>query len=255
MLFALAALCAWMPPPVAAPASARPAASGEMELLIGRFRDVGAEGIGFSASLSGWEFLPYPGSGEAGVVLLGQAPPQPSPALRAVVEKGVAAIPALLAHIDDARPTKLPPAKGMTWTSVDDEYDFNRRLSKPPAGVHRRGAGPALRSGSKRRRSPEPHVVTVGDLCFVALGQIVNRSFQAVRYQPTGGMVISSPSSSRALAAAARAEWGGLTSASHRERLVQDALQPDHGARRIGAYDRLSFYYPEATEAVVLEIL
>jgi hypothetical protein len=35
------------------------------------------------------------------------------------------------------------------------------------------------------------HVVTVGDLCFVALGQIVNRSSAAVRHQPTGGLVIS----------------------------------------------------------------
>ncbi len=254
MHFVLAAICAWMPLSVGA-SPACPAATDDLEALIGRFRDVGAEGIGFSTSVSGWEFLPYPGSGEAAMVLLGQAPPQPSPILREVIDKGVAAVPALLAHIDDARPTKLPPVKRMMWMTFDDEYDYNRRLSKPPVGLDRVRAGSARPSTAKPPRDPEKHVLTVGDLCFVALGQIVNRNFQAARYQPTGGMVISSPSSSRALAAAVRAEWAGLTPASHRERLVLDALQPDYAYRRVGAYYRLSFYYPDATEDVVLKIL
>jgi hypothetical protein len=250
MRFGLAAVCASVV--VAAAASPGRAGDGdEMEVLVGRLRDVGAEGIGFSASVSGWEFLPYPGSGEMGVMLLGQAPAQPSPILRKVIEKGVAAVPALLAHLDDARPTKLAPVKRMMWMEFAAEYDYNRRLSGPPAGVDRRGAGPGRRAAS----APDKHVVTVGDLCFVALGQIVNRNFEAVRYQPTGGTVINSPSSSKALAAAARAEWRGLTSAAHRERLIRDALQPDSVYRSIGAYDRLSFYYPDAAEDVVLKTL
>lgn len=249
MHFALAAVWMWLALPA-------PAAAGdEMEALVARFRDVGAEGIGFSTSVSGWEFLPYPGSGQTGALLLGQAPSQPSPILREVIEKGVAAVPALLAHIDDARPTKLPPVKPMMWMSFSDEYDYNRRLSKPPAGVYRRGAGPGLSEASSLNPAAKKHVVTVGDLCFVALGQIVNRNFEAVRYQPSGGLVINSPSSSKALAAAARAEWRGLTPASHRERLVQDALRPDFGFRRTGAYYRLSLYYPDAAEDVVLKTL
>jgi hypothetical protein len=254
MHLGLAAVFAWMA--LAAGISPAPAsATDEIEALIGQFREVGAEGIGFSTSVSGWEFLPYPGSGETGAMLLAQAPSEPSPILRKVIEKGVAAVPALLAHIDDVRPTKLAPVKRMMWMSFVDEYDYNRRVSRPPAGVHRRGADAGLRTAAARRRSPEEHVVTVGDLCFVALGQIVNRNFEAVRYQPTGGMVINSPSSSKALAAAVRSEWRGLTPASHRERLVQDALQPDSGYRRIGAYYRLAFYYPDATEDVALTIL
>src|SRR6476659_526484 len=105
MHLALAALWTWMP--FAADASTARPADDAIEVLIGRFLDVGTEGMGFSTSVSGWEFLPYPGSGEAGVMLLGRLPPQPSPILRKVIEKGVAAVPALLAHIDDARPTKL----------------------------------------------------------------------------------------------------------------------------------------------------
>jgi hypothetical protein len=254
MHFALLAVCASM----ALAASTQPsraAATDEMETLIGRFRDVGAEGIGFSTSVSGWEFLPYPGSGEAAVRLLGQAPSAPSPILRKVIEKGATAVPALLAHIDDARPTKLAPAKRMIWMSFADEYDYNRRLSRPPVGLDPSGTDADLGAASARRPPPEEHVVTVGDMCFVALGQIVNRNFEAVRYQPTGGLVINSPSSSKALAAAVRSEWGGLTPASHRERLVQDALSPDSVYRSIGAYYRLSFYYPDATEEVVLKTL
>jgi hypothetical protein len=254
MRFALVAVCASTALAASTPL-ARAAATDDVEGLIERFRDVGAEGMGFSTSVSGWEFLPYPGSGEAGVMSLGRALPEPSPILRKVIEKGVAAVPALLAHIDDPRPTKLPLVRRMMWMTFADEYDSNPRLSRPPTGVGRRGTDDGLGAASTRRPAPEEHVVTVGDLCFVALGQIVNRNFEAVRYQPTGGMVINSPSSSKALAAAVRAEWSGLTPASHRERLVQDAFQPDSVYRRIGAYYRLSFYYPDATEEVVLKAL
>src|SRR4029077_13786877 len=106
---------------------------------------------------------------------------------RKVIEKGVTAVPALLAHIDDARPTKLPAVNRMMWMSFANEYDYNWRLSRPPAGVDRRGANAGLHAASVQRPDPRQHVVTVGDLCFVALGQIVNRNFEAVRYQPTGG--------------------------------------------------------------------
>lgn len=68
----------------------------------------------------------------------------------------------------------------------------------------------------------------MGDLCFVAIGQIANRGFAAVRYQPTGGLVVSSPSASPALRRAVAAEWGGLDTDGH-SRLAGNRTPIDYG--------------------------
>jgi ankyrin repeat protein len=127
----------------------------------------------------------------------------------------------------------------------DDEYDFNRRTTKRPAGVNRDG-----HDGDKNK-----YTVTVGDLCFVALGQIVNRRFNAVRYQPTACIMINSPTESETLRKVIKAEWSDLTSAKHKERLIQDFTEPDHEYRRIGACLRLGYFYPDALEPLVLKQL
>jgi len=40
---------------------------------------------------------------------------------------------------------------------------------------------------------PLIYTVKVGDVCYAIIGQIVNRSLMAVRYQPSAGLVINSP--------------------------------------------------------------
>lgn len=131
--------------------------------------------------------------------------------------------------------------------SFADEYDYNRRLRKDiPAGVNKDTLG---------QDHPRRHTVTVGDLCFVALGQIVNRGFNATRYQPSGGLVVSSPTYSHRLRAVIRADFEGLTEAKHRELLVQDLVRPDSEERRNGACRRLAFYYPDALEPLALKQL
>jgi hypothetical protein len=99
------------------------------------------------------------------------------------------------------------------------------------------------------------HTVTVGDLCFVAIGQIVNRHFDAVRYQPSGILIVSSPTRSPALREAVTQAWGSLTPQRHRASLVADFLKPDHEGRRVGACKRLAYYYPNALEPLALEFL
>src|SRR5258706_1392318 len=135
----------------------------------------------------------------------------------------------------------------MMWMSFADEYDFNRRLKKqPPDGVNRDTFGD---------KEPSPHQITVGDLCYVALGQILNGGFNATRYQPTGGLVVSSPTYSKRLCAVVRKDWQGLTEEKHRQSLIDDFLTPDNEDRRIGAYRRLAFYYAESVEPLVLKQL
>ena len=95
----------------------------------------------------------------------------------------------------------------------------------------------------------------MGDVCFVALGQIVNRGFSATRYQPTGGVIVSSPTYSEALRKVIVEDWRTLTADSHKQLLINDFLKPDHEGRRTGAYLRLAFYYPEAVEELVVNEL
>ena len=234
-------------PPPAAPPRARPVPDvAAVRALVAKLAEVDEAGIGFSPSVTGQQFLPVAQAHEQGMLLLGQAPPRRSPVLTGIVEAGVVAVPVLLDCLDDARPTKLSPMKAMMWSAADDEYDFNRRTGPSPAGVNRSAASP---------QAPVEHHVTVGDLCFGALGQIVNRGFSAVRYQPTGGLMINSPPGSKPLRDAIRAEWGGLASAAHqgpsaerwlRVSLARDFEQPDHEYRRTGAATRLGYYFPDA---------
>jgi hypothetical protein len=229
------------------PAAILHAAAPSTGDLINQLADTGAVGYGYSTTFAGSQFLPRPDSGQVGVLILGSHAPTPSPALTALVERGAAAIPALVAHMDDARPTKMKPVSGMMWTAFNDEYDFNRRTHpNAPEGVNRDRLMDDGPSG------PRDHQITVGDLCFVALGQIVNRNFSATRYQPTAGMIISSPTYSKPLLAAIRADYATMTPARHRQQLLDDLAEPDSESRRQGAVMRIAYYYPADLDAVVL---
>jgi hypothetical protein len=215
------------------------------EALVDKLVETTKLGFGYSAQFSGSQFLPADNAGEVNSLVLGSPAPAKSVVLEAIVRRGVAAVPALLKHLDDRRATKIPPIKGMMCMSYGDEYDFNRNTRKlAPIGVNK--ATSARNSG---------YVITVGDLCFVALGQIVNRNFNATRYQASGGVVVNSPSRSKALCEVARADFGGLTPQTHRELLEQDFLAPDSEYRRNGAYVRLAFYYPDVVEPLVVKQL
>lgn len=220
----------------------------DTEALINKLVEVSELGYGYSSRFSGRQFLPQADSGQVNTLVLGTKGPTKSGTLEAIVRQGAKAVPSLLKHLDDKRETKIKPFKGMMWTSFADEYDFNRRVRKePPKGVNR-----DFRLGDHK---PSSHTITVGDLCYVALGQIVNRNFYATRHQPTGGLVVSSPTHSKRLCAVARGDWQGLTEKKHRELLIQDFVKPDNRERRIGAYWRMAFYYPNAVEALVLKQL
>src|SRR5581483_10071577 len=51
------------------------------------------------------------------------------------------------------------------------------------------------------------YTAKVGDVCFVAIGQIVGRRYQAVRYQPTACIVLNCPTQNPKLCADVRAIW------------------------------------------------
>lgn len=220
-----------------------------VERLIDQLVAVAEPGFGYSVYFSGTEFLPYDETGEISSAVLGATQRARSEAMREIVRQGAASVSTLLKHINDSRATKIPPVSGMMWIEFSDEYDFNQLTRQTaPAGVNRREFG----SGKKH---PNEHAITVGDLCFVALGQIVNRHFAATRYQPTGGLIVSSPTYSAALRNVILEDWSTLSSNSLKKLLIEDFLKPDHEYRRTGAYLRLALYYPDAVEDLIVDVL
>jgi hypothetical protein len=229
--------------------AAEPPADPATEALINELTKIDAEGHGYSAWAACSVFLPYSEkNNRAGIVVLGAPAPAKSNVLEQIVRRGAKAVPLLLKHLDDPRKTKIKPLHGMMWMSFEDRYDFNSRTRKvKPKGVNKENRFDP--------NQPVSHTVTVGDLCFVALGQIVNRNFTAAGYQSTGGLIVNSPSSSKQLAKVTRAEWGGLKPGQHLERLTKDFIKPDYPGRRLGAYFCLSLYHPGEAEKLALEQL
>src|SRR6266446_5322149 len=107
-----------------------------------------------------------------------------------LVRRGPVALLELIKHLDDKRTTKLEVGNNPSGSQVgvdafmfmyfSDEYD-----SRVPHLI--RGPSPMEKDFSGR------YTVKVADVCFVLIGQIVNRSLLAVRYQPSGGLVVNSP--------------------------------------------------------------
>lgn len=182
-----------------------------------------------------------------------------------LVRRGAAALPDLCEHLDDQRTTTIGVRTG--WSPEerqDDRTDRNRVWLAAHISV---GSEYDARHGSGLTKLPpasqriHDYWVTVGDLCYVAIGQIVNREFRAIQYGGSNCGSIMSPGLRPDLLRIVRAEWCHLTAEDHRHSLEQDALtsRRDHfglkNQRTIGAVKRLCFYYPQAAEQVLHGLL
>lgn len=204
-------------------------------------------GVGFHPTAWTSGFIAVEGEPRFEGGILGSTRPSVNPAMRELVKRGVAALPDLIAHLSDERETRLSISKhgfmGATWHS--DEYDPRfRDEERAPKGLNTR----------KEDLLNKPYALRVGDLCYVAVGQIVNRRLNAVRYQPSGCYVINSPVATPGLAEAVKREWAGLTAHDHERSLVSDAQSP-FWAGPPPALERLAFYYPESAEKVANSLL
>jgi hypothetical protein len=221
--------------------------------LIDQLTEVSEEGIGFHSTAWAGGFIAIDQEPRFRGGVLGSHRPVVAHALRELVRRGVEALPDLLNHLTDPRETKLAVRNfggggfGAAW--FGDEYEPRHSdHDRHPAGVNRRGA-------FGRAHVAMPYRMRVGDLCFVAVGQIVNRHFNALRYQPTACLVINSPVQTPELAAAVRTDWGGLTAEEHKRSLAMDALKPDYPWAVGAALVRLCFYYPADGEELAARLL
>jgi ankyrin repeat protein len=222
----------------------------DIPALIDKLVEISDGDIGYSSHVSGTAFFPLDTEGgQVFTGLLHQKPLARSDTMRLLVKQGAAALPHLIAHLDDARKTHIKIERMFSGTlSFCEEFDHNKWTESPLVVKKGEKSEPAKQGWS--------HTVTVADLCFVTIGQIVNRRYDAVRYQPSMCLVINSPIRSPVLRDWVKQSWGSLTPEQHRAALIADFLKPGcWDERRIGACKRLAFYYPEELEPLILKFL
>lgn len=222
--------------------------------LINSLQDEATEGAGTHSTAWADTFMALEETPQFRGGILGSAKPVTSPVMREIVRRGIGILPNLIEHLRDARPTKLiikhSGGFGAMWH--DEEYQ--------PRSADPRKRPPSLKPDRDREPFPSyerrisSYIIRVGDLCAVAIGQIVNRSLSAVRYQPSLCLVINSPVETSALALAIEHDWAGLTLEKHLLSLCQDALSL-HPYEAGAAIKRLAFYYPIDAQPLILKLL
>jgi hypothetical protein len=231
--------------------------------LIAGFAALDKPDFGLSSTLSGDNFAPVPGQGHASVLLLTDHGLRPSEGLKALVTLGPDALPFLLDALDDQTPTKITlkheELLGSMWHAA--ELQLNPVNPAEQAAHQARAEKP---QDQDRREHIKSYTVRVGDVCFVAIGQIVGRRYQAVRYQPTACVVLNSPAQDPRLCAEVRAIW----KAKDPRRKLFDSLCADYATEGVfngrnlngwgygsdlqcGAALRLLFYYEEEAAPLV----
>ena len=237
----------------ARPPSESKLASQSAETLIGRFQQESQQTIGVDTSVTMEGFIGFDAPLSFGVGLLGVPPPKVSPVMRELVRRGLAALPALLDHLTDDRPTRLVIKGNRAIGSMQffkAEYDPKDLDAKElPVGVNRVNAEAAWEEMFQEYR------IKVGDLCFVTVGQIVNRRLNAARYQPSGMFYVNSPVRTPALAASVRADWTGLTAAEFTAHLIRDLERNEDNWYNMSVLQRLLFYDPPAGVAQAVKLL
>ena len=216
--------------------------------------------FGLSATLSGEAFAPIPGQQHVGALLLTNHGLRPSEGLKALVALGPDALPFLLDSLDDQTPTKIKITHsggfGAMWHAAE--------LPLNPVNPAEKAIYKARTGKSQKENFSESYTIKVGDVCFVAIGQIVGRGYQAVRYQPTACIVLNCPAQDPKLCAQVRAIWKAKDPRAN----LFDSLRADYATEGIfngksldgwgwgsdfqcGAAMRLLFYFPEESATLV----
>lgn len=189
----------------------------------------------------------------------GELPPKISPIIKELVRRGMQSLPKLLDHLDDKRSTKLvalplffrkeedPRRTGVIAQAGNSRDMLLNFVAHTEAAVNPNGF-------EKNRHDFWRYEVKVGDLCYVIVGQIVNRNLRLVLEQdPT--VRLNSPVHMPEVASACRKEWAGLTIEKHKESLIKDCLDQCRREDRASSMIRLHFYYPKEGEMIIVDHL
>jgi hypothetical protein len=168
-----------------------------------------------------------------------------------LINRGPAVVPTLLRFLDDPRPTKTgvtteclgPDTRLRHWDEINTLhiYDGKNGPFELPTDLGKGNGHNGL----------ETYRLTVGDVCFFLVGEIVNRDCNPLKYSHNGACV-RSPIVNPAMAAAVRNDWASITVHSHKSHLLKDL---HYSWRRVGAIARLWHYDRAVAEGAIVGLL
>lgn len=194
---------------------------------------------------------------------------KPSPifeSMRELVRRGPSALPELVDHIEDSRPTTL--ITGNDYTNKRRKLGVNLFMFTVfgQEYVPKLIVLPMVENGTQAkdttRRFDGPYMIKIADICFYLIGQIVNRDLYSLRYVPTLGLIINSPIESPILAIKIKKDWANVDAEQLKQSLLSDIRstineniemteedKEDDSYIRThlihSAFKRLRFYYPD----------
>jgi hypothetical protein len=155
---------------------------------------------------------------------------KPDP-VRELVSQGVRIVPELVKELDNRTLSKIVIGHALLIVRFDATVPEPIEMS---------------RNFPDEDRAFDSHTLTVGDLAYFVLGQIVNRRLNSVDAVRGGWTEFSGPSAVPQFAVRARAEWKGTTPIKLKASLIQDVRRPAVLWRDVGAIRRLLKWYPGA---------
>ncbi len=210
--------------------------------LIAELASIRDSSMGISGTMTGRSFAPLPQHETTDSMLLTDHGMQTFSALQDLVAIGPDAIPFLLAALDDPTPTRLKFGDG----TFGMKYWGSECPINPVSPVEKRFAlevDPMM--AAQMFLDPDhpvrngKHTIKVGDVCFVAIGQIVGRAYSAIRYQPTAIVIINCPVENEDLRTKVRAIWSSKDPAQK----LFDSLLADFATEGIFNGESLDGWY------------
>ena len=180
-----------------------------------------------------------------------------SPALNRLVELGPRALPLLLASLDDATPTRIEfTRRGFCHTILDCNIWVNPHNPFELHDSERPASSPTVEIDS--------YTVTVGDLCFLTIGQIVGREYHIFTDVPSATVKVCSPTRDARLCEQVRRTWSSSEPAQKLlDSLLSDlSIPPKDEIRTLcslrlpfEAATRLLYYFPSESLSLIIDRL
>lgn len=213
----------------------------EIRKLIADLMKLDTPDFGFSSTLSGFSFAPLEGQHHVSTMWFTKHDLKTSEEFKSLVTIGPDALPFLLAALDDQRPTRIV---------IKHEGGFGgmwhvREMYRGPKNPFEAGRPELSKNEKVISENLTFYTLKVGDICFVAIGQIIARGYRAVRYQPTMCIYLNTPTTDPQLCDWVRGTWGSLEP----RKMLRDSFRAD------GADMHMLFYFPDEGAPLVTKKL
>lgn len=170
--------------------------------------------------------------------------------IQTLIRIGVPALPTLLKHLSDFGEIAAQPSifeHSSLWTfaylRLEAWYGENGRAEQLDR-INR------IREAFKTDPASDFRV-TIADVCYYVIGQIVNRPYFPLHFGSKTGVAIATPQRSPELIQELRALWCSLDATTHFIQLKEEVAPDRYLSTRANAYARLAVFYPEQSGAVV----